>query len=268
MPAPAGRSTSGGVPGTQVLDRAIAIVRTVAEHGGDGLSLASIIEATGLSRPTAYRLVLGLKRNGLLRGGARRGHYCLGYELLALGARAGDGGGLRQLARPALLRLAERFGDSFFLFVPDGYHALCLEVQDGDYPVRSFTRGVGGRVPMGAGQASIAILAYLPEAEREEILARNAVLLKRDYGLEPEDIARAIATARARGYSRGAGGRALPEYTGLGVPLLDAAGYPVAALSCSALASRLPDERCAEMALAVRDECERIARTLGTRHSR
>lgn len=62
--------------------------------------------------------------------------------------------------RPVLLRLAQRFGDSFFLLVADGHQVLCLDMLTGELPVQGYSGAVGGRIPMGgpslAGAAGLA----------------------------------------------------------------------------------------------------------------
>jgi len=46
--------------GTQVLDRAVALIDAVARAGA--CTLAELVEATGLPRPTAHRLATALER--------------------------------------------------------------------------------------------------------------------------------------------------------------------------------------------------------------
>lgn len=236
MPQPAhlpSADTRPEVAGTQTLGRAMQILRAVADSGDRGATIDELKRQTGLSRATLYRLLLGLRHQGLLRQPHARAAYFLGYELLSLGARAGNTSGLRELARPALLQLAAEFGDSFFLLVPDGYFALCLEMQDGDRPVRCFSQAVGGRILMGVGQASIALLAGMPKARRDGILSHNAPRLIREYRLDMQRIRQRISQARQRGRAYSAGGMGLEGYTGVAVPITSGDGAVVGALSCA-----------------------------------
>lgn len=217
------------VAGTQTLRRAMGLLRIVAAHGDRGATIDDLKQQTGLSRATLYRLLLSLRHQGLLRQPHPRGTYFLGYELLSLGAQAGNTRGLRELARSALLQLAAEFGDSFFLLVPDGYFALCLEMQDGERPVRCFSQAVGGRILMGVGQASIALLAGMPREHREAILKHNMPRLTREYQLEMRRIRQRISQAKRQGHAYSAGGIGLDGYTGVAVPITTTAG----ALSCA-----------------------------------
>jgi DNA-binding IclR family transcriptional regulator len=113
-----------------------------------------------------------------------------------------------------------RLNDTIFVFVRSGYDALCLDRCEGPFPIRSFTNDVGGRVALGVGQAAMVLLAYLPEAERDEVIRFNVPRL-RDLGVYDEVYLRAeIDRVRAQGYcSRETG--VIPGMTGAVLPVFD-----------------------------------------------
>lgn len=246
--------------GPLALVHAMQILQVTASCGYRGASLDDYLDAIDLSRPTIYRLLKGLKQQGFLRPSPIRGRYLLGYELLVLGAQAGNGAGLRDLARPRLLSLAQRLGDSFYLFARDGFSAVCLEVQNGDYPVGSFVRATGGRLPLGVGQASIALLAYLGESEQQAILSRNTDLLQHNFNIPISAVKAEIAHLLAQGYARGVEGSQLPEYTGLAIPILDHSGHPLGAMSCSMLKSRMSAVHKQEVLQSMQEEVTEMVR--------
>ena len=122
--------------------------------------------------------------------------YALGLGLFVLAARSGDAGGLRERCRPVLLRLGAALGDSVFLLVRAGFDALCLDRWEGPFPIRSFTGDIGGRVPLGVGQGAMAILAHLPEAEREEVIRHNVPRLAGSGGIDGVFLRTEIAKVR------------------------------------------------------------------------
>ncbi len=248
--------------GTQSLERAFHLLRRIATAGVQGAALDELGEACGCSRPTVYRLLQALRRQGFVRPAQQRGRYVLGYELFALGAQAGNASAIRELARPVLLRLAQRFGDSFFLLVPDGYHVLCLDLLAGEQPVQSYSGAVGGRIPMGVGQASQVLLARMPRAERNEILQHNAAVLRLDYGLEIERIIDSLDSVRRLGFASGLADRRLPGYTGLAVPIVVADGSVVGALSCALARPRMTEARRKALAGAMKEETQLLANKL------
>ncbi len=102
---------SDGGPGDQsqrdtgvgVLDRTMTVLEAV-ERGAR--SFTQIVEATGFTRSTTHRLVKALEGHGLLMSAGGRG-YRLGPRLLGLAAAAMRDLPLRDVAHPALERLAE-----------------------------------------------------------------------------------------------------------------------------------------------------------------
>src|SRR5690606_31297222 len=100
---------------------------------------------------------------------------------------------IAELARPALIRLARETGDTVFLSVREGLDAICLERQVGSYPIKTLTLDVGDRRPLGVGAGSLALLAFLPEAEIAEIIASNEPRLVSYPGFAPEALLRLVA---------------------------------------------------------------------------
>jgi DNA-binding IclR family transcriptional regulator len=243
---------------TQVVDRVVAILELIAAAGAEGCRLKDIIETLELKRATAYRLVDSLRNHGLVAL-SRDGHrYQIGIRFLSLGGKASTASTLRDVARPSLLRLASTFGDSFFLFVHDGYENICIDYREGNYPAASFARGVGGRVPLGVGQATIAVLAFLADSERDEILAHNHSILVDVYGLDLERLHKEIANTRDRGFTMGIGSARISDHTGIGVPIFNSSRRVVAAISCSVLTGRFLSDKPSRMINMMRSEAQII----------
>lgn len=219
--------------GIQTLDRSMLLVELVTRAGHQGMTAAQLEAASGFSIATVYRLAQALKRLGLLRQIRDRGPYLLGHQLIVWGSAAGQTQCIKRAARGPLRSLADQFDNSFFLFVPDGFNVLCLDIQDGSQPTRSYVSDLGDRIRHGLGQASIAILSHLSRTEYDQILARNAATLQRSYGIERFDVDQAVAMCRRLGVTGGVEGTEPPEFTGIASPIMDPSGAPVAALSCS-----------------------------------
>lgn len=247
---------------TQVVDRVVAILEVVAAAGAEGCRLKDVIAAVGLKRATAYRLVDSLRCHGLIRTSPEGRRLLIGYRFLSLGGQASATSTLAEIARPSLLRLASEFGDTFFLFAHDGYENVCLDYREGNYPATSYARGVGGRVPLGVGQGTIAVLAHLPEGERDEIIAHNREILTGAYGIDIEKLVREVEDTRGRGYTQGICSNRIPDHTGLGLPIFDSRRRVVGALSCSILIGRFVAERRNRMIVAMKAEAQIVERQI------
>ena len=229
-------------PGVGGLQRAFAIIRLLAVAQAEGARVTQIAKTVGLTQATVHRTLQTLIAQDVVEQDERSKHYRLSIGFFVLAARAGNPANLRDLCRPALLRLCASLGDTIFLLARSGFDAVCLDRSEGPFPIRSFTGDIGGRVALGIGQGSLAILAFLPEAEREEIISFNLPRV-RELGVFDEVYLRTeIERVRARGYAAPNTGL-LEGMAGVAVPVCDHQGRAVAALSVGTISARLSPDR-------------------------
>lgn len=242
------------------VSRAIALVRALADAQAEGGRVTHLAKATGQTQATTHRLLQTLAAERVVVQDAQTKRYRLAMDFFTLAARAGDSMGLRALCRPALLRLCASLGDTIFLLVRSGFDAVCLDRTEGPFPIRSFTGDIGGRIALGVGQGGMAILAMLPESEREEVIRFNLPRV-REYGVFDEVYLRTeIERVRQLGYA-GRNTGLLEGMAGVAVPIVDHTGRAIAALSVGTIASRLSEERLP----AVVDLLRREAAAIGPR---
>jgi len=248
---------TGAAPGTGMLERAFAVIRALSEAQSDGARVTRLAKAVGLTQGTVHRILQALIAEGIVEQDEGSKLYRLSVNFFALAAQAGNPSGMRTLCRPALLRLCASLGDTIFLLVKSSFDAVCLDICEGPFPIRSFTGDIGGRVALGVGQGSLAILAFLPEAEREEIIRFNVPRI-RGYGVLDEVYLRTeIERVRQLGYA-GRNSGVLDGMAGVAVPILDRTGVAVAALSVGTLAARLSDDRLPMVVELLRRQAEAI----------
>ncbi len=142
--------------GVQVLDRSIAVVAAVAELGPS--SLAQLVEATGLARPTAHRLAVALEAHGVLRRDDD-GRFRLGGRLLAWGNLAARAWPLVEAAQPVLDRLRDACEESVQLFVREGDRRVCVASSERSSGLRD-TVPLGASLPIDRGSGGTTLLAF------------------------------------------------------------------------------------------------------------
>ena len=108
--------------GTQVVSRIAAILQAVASGESAG-STAAIAHRTGLTRPTAHRLLAALAAEGFVDR-TEDGNWALGPELHILGTVAAQRYPAQDLATPCLQRLAEATGESAFFSARRGNEVI------------------------------------------------------------------------------------------------------------------------------------------------
>lgn len=140
------------VSGVGVIDKAVSLLRAAAH---EPCSLADLQEATGLPRATAHRLATALEQHGLLRRDVL-GRFLPGFDLIALGRAASDSFPLAELARPALLVLRDRSGESVQLYVREGDGRRCVVSLESTHGLRWIVPE-GSLLPLDVGSAGRAL---------------------------------------------------------------------------------------------------------------
>lgn len=227
------------VTGTQSLDRTIAMMQIIAKHGRDGLRAVDLTRLSGLTKPTALRIVKALSRHRLVEWDKETGRYYLGPEIFLMGLVAADRFGLHKKALPSLIRIASASGDASFLTVRQNFHAVCVHREEGSYPLRSTVLQKGDRYPLGVNAGSVALLAAMPDEEVEEALESNREEIAADFPTIQMDTIRAdVKATRENGYALNPG-RVVEGSWGIGVAVRDEAGKSIGALSIAAVEPRL-----------------------------
>src|SRR3954465_2119179 len=111
--------------GVGVLDKA-AVVLGALEAGP--ATLAQLVAATGLARPTAHRLAVALEHHRLV-GRDMQGRFVLGPRLGELASAAGEDR-LLAAAGPVLTALRDHTGESAQLFRRQDEHRVGLPAPD------------------------------------------------------------------------------------------------------------------------------------------
>lgn len=214
---------SGGkrITGVGVLDRSVALLDLL----GDGpRTLRWLAGASGLPRPTAYRLLVALEAHRLVARDAS-GAFALGPRLAELALRAGPALDLAALAGPVLDRLHEATGESVQLYVRSGDRRLCIAARDAGTGLRDSVP-VGALLPLDAGSGGKVLLAWSPPDGDQPADQSSA------------DLAAELAAVRKRGWASSVAERER-GLASVSAPVLGEAGELLGALCVSGPASRI-----------------------------
>jgi DNA-binding IclR family transcriptional regulator len=248
--------------GAQSVDRALGLLSLIGRHADRGAGLTDIVEESGLNKPTARRLLLALMRAGLVEQDEASRRYFLGEEAYVLGSLASRRFGLLQVAMDSLLRMSKKTEDTSFLSVRRDTFSVCLYREEGTYPVRTHALQAGFEHPLGVGAGSLAMLAALPDAEVDAILAANETVLTGTYPMLPvERIRQDVETTRENGFALNPG-LIFANSWGIGVAIRGRDGRPSGALSIAAIDSRMQPARQVELAALLSAEAVRVEERL------
>lgn len=238
MPTPESRAPRTSVG---VLDRSVAIIDAV---DAGARSFTAIAEATGLTKPTAHRLINALQAHGLLMHVDGVG-YTLGPRFLALASTAVRELPLRQLARPFLEELATSTGESAQLYVRSGDRRICVDAVESDNELRTIVR-IGASLPLGKGSAGKIFLAWGTTPTAEAV----------------GDIETALLTTRRRGWADSYGERE-EGVASVSAPIFGRNDELLAAISVSGPQARLAGQQAKRYGPALVEAARRIEALLG-----
>jgi len=234
---------------TQVLERAFTILDVLASSGKDQ-SLAEVVERVGVNRSTCYRLLRILERHHFTERDSATGKYRLGSKLLELGKQAASRFDLAQLARPYLERLSQESGETAHLGILCDGEVVSIANVDSHHALR-ISGTLGLRSPAHCSSLGKALLAFLPEADVNELVRRQGLKpYTRNTITRRADLKRELQQIRRRGYA--IDDEELEDgLKCIGAPVRDYSGRAIAALSIAGAAFRLNGERLPLLARSV-----------------
>jgi DNA-binding IclR family transcriptional regulator len=206
--------------GVGVLDKAVSVL-TAVESGP--ATLAQLVEATGLARPTTHRIAVALESHRLLARDIQ-GRFVLGPRIAELASAAGEDR-LLAVAQPVLNQLRDVTGESAQLYRRQSDVRVCVAAAERASGLRD-TVPVGSALPMSAGSAAQVLLAW-EEAERMHRGLRGAKFT-----------AATLATVRRRGWAASAAEREA-GVASVSAPVRGPQGRVLAAVSVSGPIERL-----------------------------
>jgi DNA-binding IclR family transcriptional regulator len=164
---------------------------------------------------------------------------------------------------PHLVRLAEEFGDTVYLCIEDRGEALCLERVDGPSPIKVTVLQRGGRMPLHAGAAPLAILSGKSDADISAIVQAKGFKQFTEHTIKSlPQLMKTIRKIRQQGFSE-----SWEDVTtgvgSLGAPVFDALGEVVGGISIGGLLSRYEGHRKAAYTRLVKETADRISKELG-----
>jgi DNA-binding IclR family transcriptional regulator len=206
--------------GVGVLDKTVSVLSALEEGPA---SLAQLVKATGLARPTVHRIAVALETHRMLARDAQ-GRFVLGPRIGELAAAAGEDR-LLAIAQPVLAQLRDVTGESAQLYRPHADSRICVAAAERASGLRD-TVPVGAALPMTAGSAAQVLLAW-EDGSRMHRGLRGAKFT-----------ATTLAQVRRRGWAATAAERE-PGVASVSAPVRGPGGRILAAVSVSGPIERL-----------------------------
>ena len=245
----------------QSVSRALYILEAFSGQVKE-LSVTEISKRLALSKSTAFGLIHTLAEHGYLEQNAENSKYRLGLKLLKLGNIVQMNNIICQKARPCLETLVAEFDETAHLAIQRFSMVVYIDKIESDRTIY-INSHIGAENPMYCTGVGKCLLAFMDSEERQRIFngyknlehrtpktLTSVALLEKDLTL-----------IRERGFSLD------DEEFGLGlfcvaVPLFDASGQVVAAISLSGPKAHFDENRSALIARRMQEVTKQISPSL------
>jgi DNA-binding IclR family transcriptional regulator len=227
----------------RVLDRAIDILDAFSVTKSD-LTMREIVEATGLNRSTAIRLVANLERRGLLQQSPTPGRYRLGHRLFQMGTIVYSSFSLLDAAAAPIDALQRLSGATIILAVRNGDYCVTVDKRlglgDGSAMV-TMPDEIGTVRPLTYGPIGQVFLSLLTQEEAEDLLDRYPLVQRTPYSvLDHQTFLERLPRVREEGYAVEVN-EVVEGLMGIATPIFDFAGNLAGVLSLAFPATRETD---------------------------
>lgn len=230
------------------------------DHQRPDLTLAEIAERSGMNKTTVYRLLNTLVMAGWLARGDGNS-YRPTMRVFQIGSVALASTTLPAEAKPLLRELAENFGDTAYLMVPSGRHAVCIDAVTGDSPVTVSAVAIGSSLPLHAAAGPVTMLAFVPGLLEEELAHHDREPFTPGTVTEAEDLRALVTRVRDQGYAVSEGDF-LSDVAAVAAPVFGPDGSCVGTISLGGTVDRIRGQRAAAILDAVRGAAERLTSRL------
>ena len=244
-------------PAIGPVQRCASLLRLLAAAGTQGLPLTYLSTRSGMAHPTVHRLLAQMIRERLVQKLETNRRYALGPLAFELGVAAAQQFDIRGRCRPALEQLAQDAGDTSYLIMRSRAEAVCLDMVEGPSAIRVVTLRIGSRRPLGIGAGGLAILAALPDAERDALLPEILQEIETDWQFSRQALVRSVNETRKAGHAL-IHNRVTPGVSALGINFCDLTGRTVGAVSIAAVNDRLNARRISALTLMLRRAVRQI----------
>ena len=167
MNSPITKESLNKVQGAAAFSKGIAILQMIADSTQPP-TIPELVKASGLPRPTLYRLLKALAAEDLVHARHNK-TFAVGTRLIQLAGRALEQNDLVRIAEPELDRLCELTEETVHLAIRSGNSVVYIMNRESPKAVR-IASNVGGNLPLHSSAIGKSILANLPEDQREEII--------------------------------------------------------------------------------------------------
>lgn len=156
------------------MEQASRVLLCLGESTDFKMRLTEICERVGIHKSKGHTILNTLRQFGLVEKDARTKTYSLGPALIFLSRHVLDNLHYPEIVAPFLNHLANETNGTALFGLIYGDHLLVVGKREGNQNI-GFSIRLGHRFHITLGAHGKAIVAFMPEADREKILSKKRV---------------------------------------------------------------------------------------------
>lgn len=221
----------------QSVERALNMLEEIAASESPP-SATEIAQRAGVNRATAWRLLVTLEHFHLIERDPHSGRYTVGYGTARLASVSGAAS-LARIGRPVLEWLGAQLNESVYLQVASGTRLVVLDEVRAINPVQVDLANLD--VPLHCGSAGKLFLAFLPERERDQLLAQPLTAFTDRTVTDPDRLRAVLTQVKADRFAI-AYQEHLPDWAGATAAVCDRHELPLAYFNVTVPSYRYTEE--------------------------
>jgi len=252
------KRTTGKRGSGSALEKALSVLEAIIDQP-QPVGLPDIADRMAMSRQTVHRLLQQLVENGLVIRDPSRDRFAIGPRFSKMALNVLQSANKGAPIRATIQRVVDEIGETCNVGVLEGRDFVYLERVETTRTPRIYLE-TGSRLPAHCTSGGKAMLAWMPPAVRSRLLKTmdmspfTSHTITSASALEEE-----LQIYRRQGFSV-----SMQEFAygiiGIGVPILDFDGAPLAALALHGPIGRVTVEKAPEYAGNLQAAASRLAR--------
>jgi IclR family acetate operon transcriptional repressor len=224
------------------------------------LGVRAVAQQLTLPLGSVHRLLLDLASESVVER-MPEGTWDLSHRLLEITSVQLNRLEFPRLVRPFCERIAAATGETANVNALNGLSAVCVDKVRGNEGMQ-LDWPIGSRGPLYCGGAGKAILAFLGEAEQQQVLDGPLEPFTANTITRPDVLKAELARIQERGYSIDDQEIVLGVYC-LSMPIFGRAGRPVGAVSLTGPRPKRPGPDIEPFVAMLQEACSYVSRRLG-----
>lgn len=242
--------------------RVLRIFEEIAECP-DGIGVTELADRLEINKSTVYRFLATLEEEQYLEQQRETKKYQLGIKMFELASRVMNQVDWTKDIRPFIVDLKDRVNETVHLGIIDAGEVVYIDKVECERSIRMYSR-VGKRAPVYCTGIGKAILAFLPEDQRMQIISNLTYTKFTENTITDEqELIKEIKKIRAQGFSLD------KEEHELGIncaaaPIFNHDGQILGGISVAGPSSRVNEENLFDLATEIKETAQLISRRMGS----